>query len=146
VNCVSRLLALLTALAAAAVASAAPGTLYERLGGDQGVSAIATALIDRVAGDATLGRSFKDSNLTLIKRHLAGQLCELSGGPCRYDGDKMREVHAGHNITEAEFYGMVQALKDILRERAVALADRNELLALLAPMKRDVVRVPADGS
>ena len=144
-NCVSRLFGLVLALGALA-ASAAPATLYERLGGEPGVTAIATALIDRVAGDSMLGRSFKDSNLAQIKRHLAGQLCELSGGPCRYEGDQMREVHAGHNISEAEFYGMVNALSDILRERAVALADRNQLLALLAPMKRDVVRVPADGS
>ena len=144
-NCVSRLFGLVLALGALA-ASAAPATLYERLGGEPGVTAIATALIDRVAGDSMLGRSFKDSNLAQIKRHLAGQLCELSGGPCRYEGDQMREVHAGHNISEAEFYGMVNALSEILHERAVALADRNQLLALLAPMKRDVVRVPADGS
>ena len=144
-NCVSRLFGLVLALGALA-ASAAPAALYERLGGEPGVTAIATALIDRVAADSTLGRSFKDSNLAQIKRHLAGQLCELSGGPCHYEGDRMREVHAGHNISEAEFYGMVNALSDILRERAVALADRNQLLALLAPMKRDVVRVPADGS
>jgi hemoglobin len=123
----------------------ADGTLYAHLGGEAGVGAIATSLIDHVAGDPALGRSFEGTNLALIKQHLAAQLCELSGGPCHYDGDNMRDVHAGHDISEAEFYGLVSALRVILQQRGVALADRNRLLALLAPMKRDVVRVPPAG-
>lgn len=115
------------------------GTLYARLGGEPGVAAISAALIDRVAADPVLGRSFKDSNLPRVKRLLAEQLCDLSGGPCRYSGDSMKEVHAGHHISEAEFYGMVDRLRDVLRERRVALGATNELLRLLAPMKRDIV-------
>ena len=134
---------------AGAVAAAAPvagdsgargaDSLYARLGGEPGVAAISASLIDRVASDPSLGRSFKDTNLNRIKRLLAEQICNLSGGPCRYSGDSMKEVHAGHRISEAEFYGMVDALRDILRDRHVDLKARNELLRLLAPMKRDVV-------
>jgi hemoglobin len=132
------------ALGTAALARAGDSdTLFVHLGAAAGVEAIAGELIDRVAGDPVLGRSFKDSNLKRIKLHLTEQLCELSGGPCHYGGDPMREVHAGHAITEAEFYGMVEALRGILKARGVALADRNRLLELLAPLKRDVVRVPA---
>ncbi len=127
---------------AAAAGDSAPGavdSLYARLGGEQGVAAIAGSLIDRVASDPNLGRSFKDTNLKRIKRLLAEQICDLSGGPCHYSGDSMKEVHAGHHISQAEFYGMVDALRAILKERHVDLATRNELLRLLAPMKRDVV-------
>jgi hemoglobin len=113
--------------------------LYERLGGEAGVSAIATALIDRVAADPRIGGSFKDTNLDHIKKMLAEQICDLSGGPCRYSGDSMKESHAGHHISEADFYGMVTELRDILRERHVSLGATNELLRLLAPMKRDIV-------
>jgi hemoglobin len=123
--------------------AAGASTLYERLGGENGVAAIAAQLIERVAADPVLGRSFAGTNLKRIEQHLASQLCELSGGPCRYDGDPMREVHAGHDIREAEFYGMVEALTALLKERHVALADRNALLRRLAPLKHDIVRVPA---
>jgi hemoglobin len=119
-------------------ALAAP-TLYDRLGGAAGVAAISNTLIDRVVADPVLGRSFKGSKLDRIKRLLAEQICDLSGGPCHYSGDPMKEVHAGHHISEAEFYGMVADLRDILREQHVSLGARNELLRLLAPMKRDVV-------
>lgn len=130
---------------AAPVAAAPAATLYSRLGGHDGVQAIADSLIERAANSPTLGRSFQDSNLKRIKRLLAEQLCELSGGPCRYSGDSMHEVHAGHHISQAEFYGLVDMLRDILKERDVDLASTNQLLRLLAPMKRDIVEHAVSG-
>ncbi len=131
-------------LVASGVAGATDNSsLYERLGGRAGVTAIADTLIDRVSADPVLGRSFKDTKIRRIKDKLALQLCDLTGGPCHYDGDPMRQVHAGHHISQAEFYGMVEALRAILVERGVDLRSRNELLRLLAPMKRDVVEPPA---
>jgi hemoglobin len=121
------------------IAAGAQARLYYALGGEAGVAAIAGSLIDRVSADPTLGRSFKDSNLDRIKKLLAEQICDLSGGPCRYSGDSMREVHAGHHISEAEFFGMVADLRAVLKERHVSQGATNELLRLLAPMKRDVV-------
>ena len=131
-------LLLLMAASAGAAASAEP-RLYDRLGGAAGIAAIADSLIDRVAADPVLGRSFKDSNLNRIKKLLAEQICGLSGGPCLYTGDTMKEVHAGHHISEAEFYGMVAGLREVLKERHVSQGASNALLRLLAPMKRDVV-------
>jgi hemoglobin len=121
------------------IAAGAAPRLYDRLGGEAGVAAIAGSLIDRVSADPKLGRSFKDSNLDRIKKLLAEQICDLSGGPCRYSGDSMREVHAGHHISEGEFFGMVADLRAVLKERHVSQGAVNELLLLLAPMKRDVV-------
>jgi hemoglobin len=115
------------------------GTLYSRLGGASGVAAIAAALIDRAAADPTLGRSFKDTNLARIKKLLAEQLCDLTGGSCRYSGDSMKEVHAGLHISQAEFYTMVDMLREILKQRHIGLASTNQLLRLLAPMKQDIV-------
>ena len=123
----------------AGTAAGAQLRLYDRLGGAAGVAAIADTLIDRVSADPKLGQSFKDSNLDRIKKLLAEQICDLSGGPCHYSGDSMKEVHAGHHISEAEFYGMVADLREILKQRHVSQGAGNELLRLLAPMKRDVV-------
>jgi hemoglobin len=133
-------------LLAAASMAQARATLYERLGGAEGVAAIANSLIDRVATDPRLGRSFKDTNLQHIKTLLAEQICDLSGGPCRYSGDSMKESHAGQHISEAEFYGMVADLRDILHERHVSTGATNELLRILAPMKRDVVEPRSAGA
>jgi hemoglobin len=133
------LLAAAVLVARPAIADTSRSTLYERLGGESGVATISATLIDRVAADPRLGRSFKDTDLGRIKKLLAEQLCDLSGGPCHYTGDSMKEVHAGHHISQAEFYGMVDTLRTILKERHVGIAATNQLLRLLAPMKRDVV-------
>jgi hemoglobin len=134
---------LLSAAAAGSGAAAGQSSLYDRLGGARGVAAIADTLINRVTADPLLKRSFQDSNLGRIKQLLAEQICDLSGGPCHYSGDSMKEVHAGHHISEAEFYGMVADLRVVLKERNVSQRATNELLRLLAPMKRDVVE-PAE--
>ena len=113
--------------------------LYVRLGAEAGVKAIADTLVDRVSVDPLTGPSFQGANLKRIKRLLAEQICELSGGPCRYSGDSMKEVHEGHHISQAQFYRVVGTLRDVLRERRVDQRSTNELLRLLAPMKRDIV-------
>lgn len=126
----------------AARAHASDGTLYERLGGKDGVTAIAVELIDRSASDPATSRSFAKVDVPRVKRLLAEQLCQLTGGPCKYSGDTMQQSHAGLGITEAEFYGLVEHLRDILDERHIDQADKNALLVMLAPMKRDVVQAP----
>jgi hemoglobin len=120
-------------------AVAAPPTLYDRLGGPDGVRVIADRLIDRVAADPVHGVSFKEANLKRIKRLLAEQICQLAGGPCRYSGSPMKESHAGLHVTQADFYDMVAKLRVILAEQHVGPRATNELLRLLAPMKREVI-------
>jgi hemoglobin len=129
--------------AASGVNAQAVGSLYARMGGQPTIDAIASDTIDQVVADHRLKRSFDGSNIARIKQKLGEQICALAGGGCEYTGDPMREVHAGHHISEAEFYGMVQILRSSMREHHVGLRERNELLALLAPMERDVVEPPA---
>lgn len=126
---------------AAAASDPAATSLYARMGGEPVVVAVVSETIDQVTADPKLRRSFKGSNIKRIKRLLAEQICDLAGGGCVYSGDSMREVHANHHITESEFYGLVAILRSTMRRHHVALRERNELLALLAPMKRDVVDV-----
>ncbi len=52
----------------AGMALGAQTRLYDRLGGQSGVAAIAAALINRVTADPKLGRSFKDTDLDRIKK------------------------------------------------------------------------------
>ena len=114
-------------------------SLYERMGGEPVVKAVVSDLIDEDARNPKLRRSFKKVDLKRLKKEVSEQVCALAGGPCTYTGDSMRDAHAGLGITQAEFYGMVAVLRGDLRRHGVALRERNELLALLAPMKRDIV-------
>jgi hemoglobin len=140
----ARLLAAVAALAGG-WAMAEPQSLYTRMGGAPVVRAVVSETLDRVSGDPRLGRSFAEVDVERVKRLLAEEICMLAGGGCHYSGVSMGEAHAGHQISEAEFYGLVAILRDSLRQHHVGLRERNELLAILAPLKRAVVNAPAPG-
>jgi len=137
------LLVFLMLLPASRMAAAAEQSLYARMGGEPVIRVVVSDTLDQVVADHQLGRSFEKVDVDRVKRLLVEQICELADGGCHYSGDSMREVHGGHQISEAEFYGLVQILRDNLKRHHVRQRERNELLVLLAPMKRDVVNVPA---
>jgi hemoglobin len=117
------LLALAAALLFTLTGRAQPGTsLYERLGGEPTVKAIAADVIDDAASDPKLKRSFAKVDLKRVKSLLAEQLCQVTGGGCQYTGDSMHDVHAGLGITEAEFYGLVDVLRTSMRRHGVGCA------------------------
>jgi hemoglobin len=121
--------------------TAPAGSLYARLGGTPKVTAFVSQTIEQVATDVHTRRSFDKVNLQHVKDMLAQQICSLTGGGCQYTGDTMRDVHAGHKITNAEFFALVEMLREAMRASDVPLSARNELLEILAPMKRDVVKL-----
>jgi len=122
-------------------AIAPEGSLYARLGGTTVVTAFVGDTIDSVAMNPDTNRSFDKVNLQHVKDLLIEQICALTGGGCTYTGDTMRDVHAGHRITNAEFFSLVEMLRESMRAHEVPLAARNQLLEILAPMKRDVVKL-----
>lgn len=122
-------------------AVAPPGSLYARLGGTPKVTAFVNETIEKVAADPRMNKSFDKVNLQHVKDMLIEQICSLTGGGCTYTGDTMRDSHAGHHISNAEFFGLVEVLRDAMRAQDVPLPARNELLEILAPMKRDVVKL-----
>jgi len=126
-----------TALLCAGVVQA-EASLYQRIGADK-LSAVVDEYVDVLSVDPRTRRSFYRSDLKRVKKMLTEHLCDLAGGPCKYAGDSMRDVHAGHGITHSEFLSGVELLRVVLVKQQIPLRERNELLALLAPMKSDVV-------
>ena len=135
-----RLAILLACAACAAPSPSTAPTLYERMGGAPAVEKIVDDVIDRTAADPRTERSFREVKMSRLKEKLREQICNVAGGPCKYTGDPMNEVHKGLKITEAEWNLMVQFLRESLERAGVRDAEKNELLRILAPMKRDIVK------
>lgn len=129
----------------ATAATAVDDSLYQRLGGQAVLKTVSARLIDVASSAPETGRSFAKVNLERVKDKLAEQLCAITGGPCTYTGDDMRLVHRGLKITEREFYAMVEQLRAILDAHGIGSREKNELLALLAPMKPQIVDPVAPG-
>jgi hemoglobin len=126
-------------LAACAAAPTEPPTLWTRLGGEPVVKRVVNETIDRSSSDPRTARSFKDVKLQNVKDKIVEQICSLTGGGCKYTGDPMDKVHKGLKNTEAEMNLLVQYLRDALDNAGVGTREKNELLMILAPMKRDIV-------
>ncbi|MCY7388271.1 MAG: group 1 truncated hemoglobin, partial [Burkholderiales bacterium] len=91
------------------------------------------------ASDPLTKRSFDKVDLKIFKLKIAEHICALTHGPCKYTGDSMKVVHQGMDITESEFYAMVEILRGTLIRAQVGEGAKNELLRILVPMKREIV-------
>lgn len=114
-------------------------SLYQRIGGKDVLYQISAQTLDIVATAPATKRSFDGIKMPALKQSLADFLCVKTGGDCVYEGETMKNSHAELNITTAEFELMVQALRDTLDANHIGSREKNELLKILAPMKRDVV-------
>ena len=122
-----------------AFAEASPDAVYQGLGGKAGIEKIVAILIPMIQSDPRIKASFKDSDMGKLALRLEEQFCELSGGPCTYQGKDMVEIHDGLNITNAQFNALTEDLQLAMERAGVPSRVQNRLVAKLAPMQRGVV-------
>lgn len=121
-------------------ASAAPEpTLYEQLGGKENIRALMDDFVARVKADPRIGDQFANTNAFRLATLLTDQVCEATGGPCKYTGQDMKTAHAGMTITKTHFNALVEVLIASMNDKGVPFDKQTTILALLAPMHRDVI-------
>ena len=119
-------------------------SLYDRLGGKTAIQMVVNDFIDKVGNDERITNQkvidrLQAIDIDQLKQYVTEQVCMATGGPCVYTGRSMKETHAGLGITEAEFNYVVDDLVKTLKAYKVPQQEQQELLALLAPMKPDIV-------
>lgn len=127
---------------AAALAAAAPKTdakLYERLGGKPAIEAVVDDFLGRVSQDERINAQFAGAHLPRLRTRLIELICMASGGPCTYSGRDMKSSHKGMGITSAQFDAIAQDLVATLDKFKVPEREKNEILGLVGPMKKDIV-------
>lgn len=114
-------------------------SLYQRLGGKPAIRAVVDDFVGNVAADKRINRFFANTDIPRLKRLLVEQICQGSGGPCKYTGRSMKESHKGLGISGADFGALVEDLQKSLVKFRVPKREQGELLAILGPMKKDIV-------
>ena len=132
------------ALAATGCASMDSGNapkqpLYDRLGGKGAIQAVVDDFIGNVAADARINQRFANADIPRLKTKLVEQICEASGGPCKYTGATMLDAHRGMNVTDGEFNALVEDLVKALDKFKVPSQEKGELLSALGGMKPQIV-------
>jgi len=127
------------AVAPPATAAAAKDALYRELGGADGIARVVDLFLAKIANDLRINLFFETTDLKDLRRLVIEQFCAASGGPCTYTGRTMEEAHSGLNLSDADFAAFVEDLIAALDELKVPKASQDKLLALLGPMKPQVV-------
>lgn len=121
------------------VANAGP-SLYERIGGEAKLRGAVDEFMNIVLADERINFTFANADLDKFKKLLFEQLCEITQGPCKYTGRDMHEAHAKLNINNAQFNALAEDLYLAFDRVHVPYRLQNKVVALLAPMQRDVVK------
>jgi hemoglobin len=116
-----------------------PASLYARLGGRPAIEAVMGDFVGRAARDRRIAKRFEKTNAPALIAKLTDQLCEASGGPCKYTGKDMRTVHTGMNITNAEWNITGGHILAAMRAKRVGRKEQQEVMTLLGSMKGDIV-------
>ena len=136
-------LALVLTLCTQAVAAKKPATkpLYDRLGKKAGITKVVDTFAANLQADTRINSFFSNTDMPRFKARLVDQICEASHGRCKYTGKDMKAAHAGMGIKEEHFIWLVEDLTKALDTHKVAEKEKAELLAILGPMKAEVVEI-----
>ena len=116
-------------------------SLYERLGGYDGITAFANDLLPRLQADAQLGRFWQnrgDDGIAREKQLLIDYLCASAGGPMYYTGD-MKTSHRGMKISERDWSIFLQHAGATMEALKVPKQECDEIVAFVLSLKADIV-------
>ncbi len=113
--------------------------VFEQFGGMPGMTALMDDFMAILLEDPRMRPFFEKVDHDRVKRQLAEQFCAILGGGCAYSGRDMKETHAAFAIDKADFNALVEDLQIAMAKRDIPFRAQNKLLALLAPMHREVI-------
>lgn len=115
-------------------------TLFAQIGGAPKLKATVDTLVEVMLEDERINFAFAQTDLAKFKALLYDQLCELTGGPCKYKGRNMFEAHKKLDTTNAQFNALAEDLYIAFDRHDVPYRVQNKVMALLAPMQPQVVK------
>lgn len=119
-------------------------TLYERLGGYDGVTAFVDDLLPRLESDPQLGRFWQnrgDDGVAREKQLLIDYLCSSAGGPMYYTGRDMKASHKGMKISESDWSVFLGHAGDTMAALNIPKQECDEIAAFVSSLKQDIVEV-----
>jgi hemoglobin len=123
-------------------------TLYERLGGEAAIKAVIDDFVARAAANPKVNFTRKGTTaewkptpagIDHLKKMLVDLVGSVTGGPQKYTGRNMKDVHKGMKITQAEFDALASDLKATLDKFKVPAKEQDELLKIVASTAPDIV-------
>ena len=116
-------------------------SLFERLGAEQGITAIASDVVDYHMANKTIAPRFAGHDVDAMKNGAATFFITGTGGPDIYKGKDMLATHKGMNISAAEFMAVLDDTLAALDNNKVGQREQEEVLFVLYGMRSAIVQV-----
>jgi len=117
-------------------------SLYDRLGGYDGITAFVADLLPRLKGDSQLGRFWQnrgDDGVAREKQLLIDYLCSSAGGPMYYTGRDMKTSHKGMRISEDDWSIFLRHAGTTLEALQIPRQECDDVVAFVLSLKGDIV-------
>ena len=119
-------------------------SLFERLGGRQGISTIVDDTVEYHMNNTAINARFlplkgDHEHLTIIKKHTVDFFITGSGGPNVYKGKDMVTAHTGMNISPTEYMHTVDDIFMALDKSAIDDDTKKDVLYILWSLKGMII-------
>jgi len=116
-------------------------SLFERLGGNEGITAIASDIIDNHIANKAVANRFAQSDIPAIKHTAATFFIAGTGGENLYKGKDMLTTHKGMNISAIEFTAVLDDALAALEKNNIGQREQEEVLYVLYSMRSEIILV-----
>jgi hemoglobin len=135
-----------TGLAAGLEENSMTVSLYERLGGAEGIERLVDGIVQAHVENPVIKARFvpymeDPERLANIKRHICAFFGAGSGGPEAYSGRNMTEAHRGMNISADEYMAAVDDIMATMERHGIDEQTRNDVLAIAYSLKGEIMHV-----
>ena len=117
-------------------------SLYERLGGYDGMTAFFDDLLPRLQGDSQLGRLWQnqdDDGVAREKQVLIDYLSSSAGGPMYYTGRDMKTSHTGMKISASDWSRFLEHAGATAKTLQVPQQECDDVVPFVLSLKDDIV-------
>jgi hemoglobin len=108
-----------------------PGTLFERIGGEAAVGRLIGAFYQRVLADEELRPFFAETSVDKLRVMQREFFAAALGGPVRYTGRRLAEVHHRRGIQPRHLRRFLDHLLVTLWDQDVSEQDAYEIVSRL---------------
>ena len=117
-------------------------TLYERLGGADGIARLVDDAVDAHLENPLVKTRFENAgDIEHAKRMSCEFVAAGSGGPETYTGRDMHTTHKGMNISEQEYLAVVDDILGAMDRNGLGEEEKNDVIAILYSLKGEIIRV-----